>query len=77
MTTVEMHIQEGSIFAGSFVVDRLDEEEELVERKFKKTLCLGQILEQVSGGKLNTSHVEVNLDFDTNGELMSIEILGG
>jgi len=74
MSILNLTIQEDDSFTGLIQVQKLDADDEPVTRKITKSASLSSILEQVSNGKLNLGKIEINLDFDEQGELVQIEI---
>ncbi len=74
MSKISVSIREAEEFIGLIEFEKLDSNDEPIVRKITKGLCLGTLLRDASGNKLSLGAVEVNLDFDSDGELVQMEI---
>lgn len=74
MSNFNFSIANGEPFSGTISLAKHDAESEIIPREIAETLCLNDIISQNSQGKLSLGDLKISLDFDTNGELMNIQI---
>lgn len=73
MSLINVNLIDGSDLIGSVKFDKVDEDEEVIERKFGTTISLRAVLEELYGNRFLMGSVELNIDFDKSGEILSIE----
>ena len=73
MSKIVINTTDQESITGIIRVDKLDDAEEIIERKFSGGLCVSDLVKQFSKGKYTLGTLEINLDFDENGELVQIE----
>ena len=71
---MKIRINDEDDFTGLVVIDKFDEDDELVKRKIREGICVSDLLRQVTKEKLSLGSLEINLDFDEDGKLVQIEI---
>ncbi len=74
MSKILLNVRSGEEFTALVQIDHLDSEEEIISRKISKGISLNSLLHDTSKGALSLGKIEINLDFDANGQIVQIEI---
>lgn len=69
----QIDLAAGDDVVGIIRLLELDTDEEVVPRAVASGVNLGELLRQASNGSLSLGQLEVNLDFDSDGRLVSLE----
>lgn len=73
MAIMKLKIQSGESVTGVIELEKLDGQDDVIERKVSKGVCLSDILRSSSNGQLSMGELEINLDFDEHGQLVQVE----
>lgn len=76
MTFVTIDASDEDRFMVVVNIEKIGSDDEPVKRVVTKSISLWSLIDSVSNSSLSLGRVEINLDFDEEGELSQVEIHG-
>ena len=76
MTMFSISVSEGDSLLAVIKLEKIGNDDEPIEQCSNQAISLGKLIQSTSNCSLSLGRVEINLDFDEDGELSQIEIYG-